>query len=87
MAVRSVLREGTAAGGVLPHRDVPVRLVGHAADRGAAGPAPVSAHPSVLCHVHVRPLPADADADQLLECHVRVPAEQQLSKAQTRNET
>lgn len=56
-----------------------MRLVGHAADRGTARSAALFTHPSVLRHVHVRPLPADTDADQLLECHVRLSVEQQLS--------
>lgn len=56
-----------------------MRLVGYAPDSRAAGPVALFTHPSVLCHLDVRPLPADTDADQLLECHVRLSAEQQLS--------
>lgn len=75
MAVRSVHREGETARRILPHRDVPVRIVVHVADRDTAGSAPIPSHPSVLHYLHLRPLPVDTDAYQLLECYVRVSAE------------
>lgn len=75
MAVRPVHREGETARRILPHRDVPLRIVVHVADRDTAGSAPFPPHPSILHYLYLRPLPVDTDAYQLLECHVRIFAE------------
>lgn len=56
-----------------------MRLVVDVADRDTAGSAPIPSHPFVLYYLHLRPLPVDTDAYQLLECYVRVSAKRQLS--------